>query len=478
MGPNSCVRAVVLAAGKGKRMKSALPKVLHEVLGKPMLSRVLDVLDELRLEHIHIVVGHGAKEVEDYLALNPPETSWSCHRQDVQLGTGHALMQVVPVLKKFTGTLLITTGDMPLLTSSTFKHLIQLHRDKQATLSLLTTVMPDAGSYGRILRDVANKVQGIVEHADASEQQKTINEINTSAYCLEWPAIASGLQAITCDNQQKEYYLTDLIGWAYREKLSIAGHTIFDWQEVQGINSRLDLAEVSRLLNTRVIRKLTLESGVTVMDPQSTWIAPEVEIGSDTVIMPGCYLMGNVQIGSSCTIGPHTVMHGPVKIGDGTSINQSLLNKVQIGNHCRVGPFAHLREMVLLADEVKIGNFVEIKKSTVGTCSQAMHLSYLGDATIGQNVNIGAGTITANYDHVSKVKSRTNIDDGVATGCNSVLVAPVVVGKEAVVAAGTVVTSDVPDRSLVVRRAKAEIKPDWTVNRRRQLKLKKEVEIK
>jgi len=473
----SLIRAVVLAAGKGKRMKSTMPKVLHEVLGKPMVARVLDALDELNLEHIHIVVGHEARAIEEFLALHPPKTPWSSHRQDAQLGTGHALMQVTPILNKFTGTLLVTTGDMPLLTSSTLGHLMQSHHEKQATLSLLTTQMPDAGSYGRILRDDRGMVQGIVEYADANTQQKTIKEINTSTYCLEWPAIANGLQAITNDNQQKEYYLTDLIGWAYREKLSIAGYATDDWQQVQGINSRLELAEANRLLNIRVIRKLALELGVSVIDPLSTWIAPEVEVGRDTVILPGCYLMGNVQIGCFCTIGPQTVIHGPVKIGDGTIINQSLLNKAQIGNNCRIGPFAHLREMVLVGDEVKIGNFVEIKKSTIGNCSQAMHLSYLGDAMLGQNVNIGAGTITANYDHVSKVKSKTSINDGVATGCNSVLVAPVVVGKEAVVAAGTIVTSDVPEGSLVVRRAKEEIKSGWTESRKRRLNLKKEAKI-
>jgi len=463
---NPNTRAVVLAAGQGKRMKSALPKVLHEVLGRSILARVLDAVDKLGLDHIHIVIGHGGDQVRAFLEAHPPATPWSTHVQEPQLGTGHALMQVP--LDGFQGTLLATVSDTPLLTAETLQGLLDAHRENKAVVSLLTTVVEDPKNYGRIVRDDLGDVVSIVEDKDASPQQKEIREINPAIYCLEWPAVEKGLSGLTNDNKQGEYYLTDLISWAHHHGFPMSSSVAPDWREVAGINSRVELSEANRLLNERVLRRLSLEDGATVLDCNGTWVAPEVRVGPDTTILPGCFLMGEIEIGSGCVIGPHTVIHGPVRIGDRSTVMQSLVVNSQIGSDCRVGPFAHMREGALIKDKVRIGNYVEIKKSEIDAHTNVSHLSYVGDASLGQGVNIGAGTITANYDHITKKKSRTVIGDGASTGSNSVLVAPVEIGSGASVAAGTVVTKDVPDGSLAVGRARQENKAGWLDRRRSQ----------
>lgn len=460
-------RAVILAAGQGKRMKSTKAKVLHDVLGKPVLGRIIDALDALSLERIHIVVGHASEQVIDWLSSCSPKTPYSVHIQSPQLGTGHALQQVVPELKSFEGSLIVTVGDAPLQTAETLEKLLDSHQNANAVVSLLTTVVEDAKNYGRIVRDKQGKVIKIVEDKDATPEEKSIREINPAIYCFEWPGIASGLDSLKNDNRQAEYYLTDLIGWATDQGLPMASAIADDWREVAGINSRLELSEAIRLLRDRVIRKLALESGVTVLDPDSTWIAPEVEIGQDSTVLPGCHLIGNIAIGDGCLIGPHTVMEGAVRIGARTSIAQSLVVNSEIGDDCRVGPFAHVREHTVIANKCRIGNFVEIKKSEIDSNTNCSHLSYVGDATLGKQVNIGAGTITANYDHFTKLKSRTVIGDGSATGSNSVLVAPITIGKECSIAAGTVTTKDVPDGALAVARVRQENKEGYTARKKR-----------
>jgi bifunctional UDP-N-acetylglucosamine pyrophosphorylase/glucosamine-1-phosphate N-acetyltransferase len=465
---NNNVRAVVLAAGQGKRMKSSRPKVLHEVLGRTILARVLSALDELGLNHIYVVVGHGGEQVSQFLTSHPPATAWTAQVQEPQLGTGHALQQVAPHLSDFTGTILVTVADTPLLTAATLSALIKTHRQENATVTALTAIVDDAKNYGRIVRDWQKKVVKIVEDKDATSEEKKIREINTAIYCFDWPAIGEGLAGLTNSNQQKEYYLTDLVGWASQTSKHVAGVMAEDWREVSGVNSRLELAEAACLLRDRTIRKLALEDGVTVVDPQSTWIAPEVKIGPDTVIRPACYLTGAVQIGENCLIGPHTVMQGPVRIGDRTTVLQSFLINSEVGSDCRIGPFAHLRDGSLLADAVRVGNFVELKNCSVGSETNVAHLSYVGDAEVGSQANIGAGTITANYDHITKVKARTIIGDGASTGSNSVLVAPITVGNQASVAAGTVATRDVPDGALAVGRARQENKEGWVDSRKRR----------
>ncbi len=465
---NGPIRAVVLAAGQGKRMKSSRPKVLHQILGRTMLSRVLDALDALNLAHLHVVLGHMHEQVRQFLEGCPPATPWSAQLQLPQLGTGHALRQVAPALAGFSGTLLVTNADNPLIEPGTLAALIEAHRRDRAAVSLLTTVVEDARSYGRIVRDVTGAVVKIVEDRDATPEEKLITEVNPATYCLQWPAVEPGLRALTSDNQQKEYYLTDLVGWAAANKMTVASLVVRDWREVVGINSRLELAEAEGHLRDRVVRRLALESGVTICDPASTWIAPEVRIGQDSLVKPGCYLVGEIEIGTDCQIGPHTVMAGRVKVGDGSTVVQSHLANCEVGSLCRVGPFAHLREQARTADQVRVGNFVEIKNSSIGSRSNAAHLAYVGDAEVGSGANIGAGTVTANYDHISGKKARTVIGDGASTGSNSVLVAPVAVGCQASVAAGTVVTRDVPEGALAVGRARQENKPGWVASRKRR----------
>lgn len=460
-------RAVVLAAGQGKRMKSSRAKVLHEVLGKPIITRIMDALDRLDVEKIHVVVGHQAEQVQQYLNDNPPRRAFATHLQSPQLGTGHALQQVVPDLGSFKGTLLVTVGDTPLLSAATLGELIARHQADKAAVSLLTAKVDDPKKYGRIVRDKDGNVTGIVEDKDATDEQKKILEVNPAIYCFEWPLISKGLESLRNDNQQKEYYLTDLIAWARQENLVISSSVVKDWREVIGINNRLELTEAMRLMRDKVVSHLALESGVTIVDPENTWIAPEVEIGEDSTVLPGCYLMGDVKFGRECVIGPHTVTKGSVVVGDRTTVAQSLVVNTEIGNDCRVGPYAHLREHATVADNCRVGNFVEVKKSNIGNKTNVSHLSYIGDADLGSRVNIGAGTITANYDHMTKIKSRTVIADGASTGSNSVLVAPITLGVEAVVAAGTVATKDVPDGALAVGRARQENKDGWANKRKK-----------
>jgi bifunctional UDP-N-acetylglucosamine pyrophosphorylase/glucosamine-1-phosphate N-acetyltransferase len=463
-------RAIILAAGHGKRMRSEKPKVLHEILGKTILWRVLNTIDQLNVDQMHVVLGHGAEYIQNYLS----EYSWnmplSIHMQEPQLGTGHAVMQVLGGLQNYEGNLLITYGDTPLITLATLNNLLDVHSSKQADVSLITTEVDDPKEYGRILRSPQGEVIGIVEDKDASPQEKKIREINPGIYCLSFPKVLKGLKSLTNNNRQKEYYLTDLISWATNNGLKLASYVTPDWQELVGINSRLDLGQASRLLNQRTLRKLALEDGVTICDPESTWVCPEVRAEQDTIILPGCWLVGNITIGRSSVIGPDTSMEGNVDVGSNSRILRSHVENSQIGSNCKIGPFAHLRDGAVLSDQVRIGNFVELKKTFMGLASKASHLSYVGDTTVGNDANIGAGTITANYNHLTKVKASTVIGDGASTGSNSVLVAPVSLGAGSMVAAGTVVTKDVPPGALSVRRAPQENIEGWCDTQKRKAK--------
>ena len=460
------LRAVILAAGQGTRMKSKTPKVLHKVLGKTIISRVLESVTRTGSSVSHVVLGHGKDEIEKYLEESGPNCQYETHLQEPQLGTGHALMQVLDSLKGFQGNLLVTVGDAPLLKPETLKSLVDKHNEDDAVITVLSTIVEDPKSYGRVIRNKEGFVEAIVEAKDASEAQLKICEINSAIYCFKWPAVESGLSSLKADNKQKEYYLTDLIGWASKEGLRVSAMVAENWWEVAGVNSRVDLAEVISSLRIDTNKKLALESGVTIVDPASTWIAPEVEIGSDTVIYPGCEITGSVKIGEGASIGPNSTIRGDVTIGDGTTVIHSFVVDSQIGSNCRIGPYSHVREGNSLEDKVRVGNFVELKKTSVGSSTNVSHLSYVGDTKLGSGANIGAGTITANYDHITKIKSKTVIGDGASTGSNSVIVAPVTIGKDAFVAAGTVVTKDVPDGALAVARAKQVQKEEWSYKRK------------
>ncbi len=460
-GTKKPARAVLLAAGQGKRMKSMKPKVLHEVLGKPILARILDAVKALDVEHVHIVVGHESDQIRAFLEKNPPGIPFSLHLQQPQRGTGDALRKVTPELGGFKGTLLVSVADTPLLQGATLAALLAGHSESQATVTLLTTIVDDAKNYGRIIRDAAGKVVAIVEHKDATEEQRKIQEVNPAIYCFDWPSVEPGLDGLTNNNAQNEYYLTDLVGWAAKEKLPTAAVVASDWREVAGINSRIELGEANRLLRDITVNRLA-DDGVTIVDMAGTWISPEVQIGSDSTVLPGCHLVGDIKIGSGCVIGPHTVMGGRVVVADNCSITQSLVTNSEIGKGCRIGPFSHLRDSNVLSDHVRIGNFVELKNSNIGHNTNVSHLSYVGDSDVGSKANLGAGTITANYNHLTKQKNRTRIADGAGTGSNSVLVAPVSLGEGAFLAAGTVATKDVPAGALAVGRAKQENKLGWT----------------
>ncbi|MBU6452308.1 MAG: bifunctional UDP-N-acetylglucosamine diphosphorylase/glucosamine-1-phosphate N-acetyltransferase GlmU [Cyanobacteria bacterium REEB67] len=464
------VRGVVLAAGQGKRMKSSRPKVLHDVMGKAVLSRVIDAVAAVGVEHLHIVVGHAHEQVENFLAegANLPPVTYSCHLQKPQLGTGHALLQIADALKDFHGTLIVTVGDAPVIQPEPLQALLAHHHAQKATVTALTTELLDAKNYGRILRDYEGRVRSIVEDKDANSEQKLIREINTGIYALAWPEVSEGLKGLSNNNKQKEYYLTDLVAWAYERGHSAHALVLNDSRQVAGINSRLELAEAIRLLRDVTIEKLALESGVTVVDPLNTWISPEVKIGAETVVLPGCQISGVVEIGAGCQIGPYAVIKGPVKIGERSSVVSSHVNNSTIGSDSRVGPYAHVRDGNVIGDACKIGNFVELKKATVGEHTNVGHLSYIGDASLGSGVNIGAGTITANYDHLTKKKERTVIGDGASTGSNSVLVAPVEMGAESVLAAGTVVGKNVPAGALAVGRAVLKMVEGWSDIRKKQ----------
>jgi bifunctional UDP-N-acetylglucosamine pyrophosphorylase/glucosamine-1-phosphate N-acetyltransferase len=466
-GGNKTARAVLLAAGQGKRMKSSKPKVLHEVLGKPILLRLLHALETLEIEHVHIVVGHEADQVRAFLEENNLKIPFSIHLQEPQRGTGDALRKVVPSLKGFEGTLLVSVADTPLLRSSTLKALLDGHRTGGSMVTMLTTVVEDPKNYGRIMRNTKGHVTAIIEHKDATPEQRKICEVNPAIYCFEWPAVEPGLNSLRNDNAQKEYYLTDLIGWGAGQGSPVQAVVAPDWREVAGINSRIELSEANRLLRDITVEHLLLE-GVSILDPQSTWIGPEVKISADTTVLPGCYLMGDIEIGTGCIIGPYTVIQGPVQVGQGTSVVQSRVSSSVIGKGCKIGPFAHLRDANVIKDSVRIGNFVEIKSTSIGDQTNVSHLSYVGDAEIGSRANVGAGTITANYSHISKKKNRTIIGDDASTGSNSVLIAPITLGKGASLAAGSVANKDVPDGALAVARAKQTNIEGWANDQRRR----------
>lgn len=469
---NNKLRAVVLAAGMGKRMHSAQSKVLHPILGKSIIWRVLKAIDSINiadLDQIHIIVGHNAEQVESHINQSIEAKEFRSkiffHKQEEQLGTGHALMCAQSALKDFAGNVLIIPGDCPLITDKVLDQFISKHIDKNADLTILSTEIDNPHGYGRIVRSKQGEVLGIVEEKDASATEKEIHEIGTSIYCFNWPTIEAGLSKLNNKNKQNEYYLTDLVAWSVKEKHKVDCFIERDWRKVIGVNSRFDLQLANKLLNEIVCCSL-LETGVTIIDPSSTWIAPEVNIARDTVILPGCWLVGDIEIGNSCIIGPHTSIEGKVNIGQENKIVQSHLEDCRIGNSCNIGPFAHLRTGTALADKVRIGNFVEVKMSTIDDLSAVSHLSYIGDTKVGKDTNIGAGTITANYDHMTKVKATTTIGDGASIGSNSVLVAPIKIGNEATVAAGTVVTKDVEEAALAVRRIKQENIVGWSKRRK------------
>lgn len=451
-------------------MRSALPKVLHPVCGRPMLAYVLEAASVLEPSETVVVVGPGAGEVER-LAEGWPATSTVL--QEEQLGTGHAVMQARKKLEQHGGQVVILSGDTPLVRASTVQELVAVHRKKKAALTCLTMTPPDPRGYGRLARDGKGRVLGIVEESDAGAEELSIGEVNGGVYCAEAEVIFPALAELKADNAQGEYYLTDVVGAMASKGLKVLGHQAGEWRDVLGVNSRSELAQVTRIMRGRINAR-HMEAGVTFIDPESAYVDSTVVIGPDTVVHPQVHLWGETRIGEACELWPgaHVIdssLGDEVLVRDGCLIASS-----DIGSRVQLGPYAHLRPEVVLHDGVKVGNFVELKKSEMGPGAKANHLSYIGDATVGAGANIGAGTITCNYDGIQKF--RTIIEDEAFIGSDTQLVAPVRVGRGAIVGAGTTVVKDVPPYSLALSRAEQLNKEDWALKhwaKRDELKAKK-----
>ena len=441
------LNVVILAAGQGKRMRSDLPKVLHRLAGRPLLDHVLGAAQALEPESICVVYGHGGEVVRDALSASAGDkVSWVS--QEPQLGTGHAVMQAVDHLRDDAPTLVLY-GDVPLTRLETLQRLIDAAHAANDGLGVLTVVMNDATGYGRIVRD-HGKVVRIVEQKDATEAEREIREINTGIMIIPTPKLKSWLRRLGNDNAQQEYYLTDIVALAVSEGVTIStAHPDAEW-ETLGVNSRAQLAELERIHQREVAERL-LEDGVTLADPARIDVRGSLVAGRDCSIDVNCVFDGEVTLGNNVSIGPNCVIRN-VTIASGTRIEAFChMEDAEIGERCRIGPYARLRPATVLAEGVHIGNFVEVKKSSIGVGSKANHLAYIGDATIGRNVNVGAGTITCNYDGVNK--HQTIIEDDAFIGSDTQLVAPVRVGRGATLGAGTTLTRDAPADQLTISRS-------------------------
>lgn len=420
-------KAVILAAGKGTRMKSNTPKVLHKIFEKPLLGYVLDNVKNIVSESF-VIVGHHAEEVTNFVEKNYELAKTVL--QSPQLGTGHAVSMVCPELENFEGQVIILCGDTPLITEDTLKNFIETHNSLKSDLTVMSTIFDNPTNYGRIIRDKDNSLKCIIEEKDATPEEKSVKEVNAGIYCLNWEKIKPAFSQLTSNNAQGEYYLTDIIAWGKQHNLNVNAYILENSDEIYGINSRSNLATATRILNERKLNAL-MDNGVTIVDPSSTWISEDTEIGSDTIIYPATYIEG----------------------------------KNKIGSNCKIGPCAHLRGDVEIADNCKIGNFVEVKKAKISNNTNVGHLSYIGDSEIGAHVNIGAGTITANYDPITKIKSKTILKDNVKIGSNTVLVAPVKIGEGTNIGAGSVITKNIGEWALGLTRAPLKIIENWVKNK-------------
>ena len=435
------VTAVLLAAGQGTRMKSDLPKVLHPLCGKPMLWHVLEALKDAATEKPVVIVGHGAEEVKKYLG-----DSAECILQEPQLGTGHAAMQAEPLLMSKTDYVIVTYADMPLLRGDTFKRLLETQRLNSGPLSLLTVIADDPRGFGRIVRKADGTVVAIVEEYVATPEQQKIRELNVGAYCFKADWLWDALHRIEKNPKKGEYYLTDIVEIAVKDNLPVQAVVHDDFIETIGINTRIHLSEAEAALRIRINHQHML-NGVSMMDPESTYIDMDVKIGRDTTLLPNTYIHGNTQIGEGNVIGPNTIIRDS-RIGNRCKVLASVMEGALIADDVDIGPFARLRKGAHLKSHVHMGNFGEVKDSTLGEGVKLGHFSYIGNATIGANTNIGAGTITANFD--GEKKNPTEIGEDVFIGSDTMLIAPLKLGDGARTGAGAVVTRNVPEDTLVV----------------------------
>jgi bifunctional UDP-N-acetylglucosamine pyrophosphorylase / glucosamine-1-phosphate N-acetyltransferase len=451
------VAAVILAAGRGTRMKSERAKVLHAVAGLPMVHYPVELTRALGCRPTVLVTGHQAEAVQQTLAGR--EVLFALQQE--QLGTGHALLCAQPQLARFSGTILLLCGDVPLLRRQTLEKLLAYHAARRAAVTVLTAEMPEPYGYGRILRD-GERVLKIVEEKDATPLERSVCEINTGIYAFEAPFVFEALAGVGRDNAQGEYYLTDVVAAACAAGRTVAALAVADAAEAMGINDRCQLAEAGAIMRRRINRELML-AGVTLQDPETAYIDPSVRIGEDTIVAPGVHLRGRTVVGRDCRIDPGVTVTDCI-IGDGVRLKAgSVLEGAVVGSQTDIGPMAHLRPGTELAGHNKIGNFVETKKAIIGAGSKASHLTYIGDAEIGMEVNIGCGTITCNYDGVNKHK--TIIEDHVFVGSDTQFVAPVRIGRGSLIGAGSTITRDVPADALAISRSEQRIIEGWVTRK-------------
>jgi len=443
--------AVILAAGQGKRIKSDLPKVLHKVCGKEMVNHVIDTMRKADIEDVNVVIGKGAELVKS----NTESRNVSFAVQTEQLGTGHAVKCAIDFLKGKSGIVGVFAGDAPLIKAETIENLFNEHEKSGNKATLLSSLVEDPTGYGRIVRN-GEEVVKIVEHKDCNEEELKINEMNAAIYCFDIEALLASLDKLSNNNNQGEYYLTDVIG-ILKEQGEKVGAIIIDYEETIGVNSRVQLAEAEEILRNR-INLMHMENGVTLIDPKSTYIGADVEILNDTIIYPNNNIEGNTKIGKGVIIYPNSRISNSI-IGNEVEIQSSVILDSTIGEKTTVGPFAYIRPESIIGAKARIGDFVEIKKSTIGDNTKVSHLTYIGDAEVGENCNFGCGTVVVNYD--GKKKNKTEIGNNSFIGCNTNLVSPVKIYDNTYIAAGSTITDDVHEGELAIARARQRNIPGW-----------------
>lgn len=445
----SNLKVVILAAGQGTRMKSKVPKVLHKVLDKTMVDYVIDASQEAGAEDICVVVGHQSKMVKSMIG---PRVKFALQKE--QLGTGHAVMQAGDFINE--GNILVLCGDTPLITAETIKKLNELHNEENNDATVVSMLVNDPTGYGRIVR-ADNEFSKIVEQKDATDEQASIREVNTGVYIFKGEALKAAFEKLTNNNSQGEYYLTDTLEIIKKNGGKVDVMVADDSDEFIGVNSKLQLSQATEIMKKR-INEYHMLNGVTIMDPASTYIGKDVKIEPDTIIYPGCMIEGKTEIGTDCLIGPNCRIQSSL-IHNCVTIQSSFLIQAEVDNYTTVGPFAYLRPNSKIGEHVRIGDFVEIKNSTIDDGTKVSHLTYVGDSDVGKCVNFGCGTVTVNYD--GKNKFRCKIGDNVFIGCNTNLVAPVEIGDNAYTAAGSTITKDVPSNSLAIARSRQDNKEGW-----------------
>lgn len=443
--------ALILAAGQGTRIKSDLPKVLHKACGKEMVNHVIDTLRKAEITDINVIIGKGSELVKEKTSSR--EVSYSL--QEEQLGTGHAVQCAIDFLKGKKGTVAIFCGDAPLITEETVATLFEEHNSNNNTATLLTSILDDATGYGRIIRD-GNEVLKIVEHKDCNEEELKVTEMNAGVYCFNIEQLLEALSKLSNNNSQGEYYLTDVIGILKSQDEKV-GAVVIDFEETLGVNSRAQLAQIEAILRKRINTK-HMDNGITLIDPNSTYIGADVIIGKDTIIYPGNVIEGNTVIGERCTLYPNSRISNAT-IENEVEIQSSVVLNSKIGSNTTVGPFAYIRPDSVIGNHVKIGDFVEVKKSVIGNNTKVSHLTYIGDAEVGESCNFGCGTITVNYD--GKNKNKTIIGNNSFIGCNTNLISPVKVEDNTYIAAGSTITDNVKSGELAVARSKQRNIAGW-----------------